>query len=226
MFRRPTVRYGKTPEPETPYQRAGQVWDERIGSARVQAKNWRLAFFATLVLCGGMAGGWFWQSERGTVVPWVVQVDKLGNVQAVGPATADFQPTDPIIARDLANFIKDVRSIATDSSVVRQDWLGAYKYLTDKAKLTLNDYAQHNDPFSKIGKEQVAVKVTSVIRASDSSFRVEWIERHYVDGALATTERWSAILTVVIQSPHDKTNLNLNPLGIYIDAINWSKELG
>jgi type IV secretory pathway TrbF-like protein len=65
-----------------------------------------------------------------------------------------------------------------------------------------------------------------VIRASDSSFRVEWIERHYVDGALATTERWSAILTVIVQPPHDKTNLNLNPLGIYIDAINWSKELG
>ena len=28
MFRRPTVRYGATPEPETPYQRAGQVWDD------------------------------------------------------------------------------------------------------------------------------------------------------------------------------------------------------
>ena len=39
MFRRPIVRYGATPEPETPYQRAGQVWDDRIGSARVQAKN-------------------------------------------------------------------------------------------------------------------------------------------------------------------------------------------
>jgi type IV secretion system protein TrbL len=37
----PPTRYGKSPEPETPYQRAAQVWDERIGSARVQAKNWR-----------------------------------------------------------------------------------------------------------------------------------------------------------------------------------------
>ena len=52
MFRRSTVRYGKTPEPETPYQKAGQVWDERIGSARVQAKNWRLAFFGALALSG------------------------------------------------------------------------------------------------------------------------------------------------------------------------------
>ena len=47
MFRRSTVRYGATPEPETPYQRAGQAWDDRIGSGRVQARNWRLACFAT-----------------------------------------------------------------------------------------------------------------------------------------------------------------------------------
>src|SRR5579871_5752780 len=76
MFRRSTVRYGKTPEPETPYQRAGQVWDERIGSARVQAKNWRLAFFGALTLSGALAAGLVWQSARGTITPWVVQVDK------------------------------------------------------------------------------------------------------------------------------------------------------
>ena len=53
MFRRPTIRYGQTAEPVTPYQRAAQVWDDRIGSARVQAKNWRLAFFGALALSGG-----------------------------------------------------------------------------------------------------------------------------------------------------------------------------
>ncbi|KAF1003178.1 MAG: hypothetical protein GAK28_04874 [Luteibacter sp.] len=38
-FKRPLVRYGDTPQPATPYHAAAQVWDERIGSARVQAKN-------------------------------------------------------------------------------------------------------------------------------------------------------------------------------------------
>ena len=155
MFRRSTVRYGDTPPAESRYMAARQIWDGRIGSAVVQARNWRLAFFTTAILCGGMAAGWFWQSERGTVVPWVVQVDKLGNVEAQGPATGSFRPTDPIIARDIANFIKDVRNISTDAAVVRADWLDAYKYLTDRGKLALNDYAQHNDPFSKIGKAGV-----------------------------------------------------------------------
>jgi type IV secretion system protein VirB5 len=67
MFKRPSVRYGRTPEPETPYQKAAQVWDERIGSARVQAKNWRLMAFGCLMLSGGLASGLVWQSLRGTV---------------------------------------------------------------------------------------------------------------------------------------------------------------
>jgi type IV secretory pathway TrbF-like protein len=226
MFRRPTIRYGKTPEPETPYQRAGQIWDDRIGSARVQAKNWRLAFFGTLALSFGLAGGLVWQSARGTITPWVVQVDKLGQAQAVSPATADYQPTDPQVAWHLARFVEEVRSIPADPVVLRQDWLDAYNYVTDKGALALNDYARTSDPFSKVGKTQVAVEVSSVIRASANSFRVAWTERRYVDDALAATERWSAILTIVVQPSTDADRLKKNPLGVYVHALNWSKELG
>ncbi|MBS0276049.1 MAG: conjugal transfer protein TrbF [Proteobacteria bacterium] len=226
MFRRSTVRYGTTPIAETPYQKAGQVWDERIGSARVQARNWRLAFFAALMMSGGLAAGLVWQSARGTITPWVVQVDKLGQAQAVAPATADYRPTDPQIAWHLAHFITEVRSIPADPIVIRQNWLDAYNYVTDKGALALNDFARTSDPFTKIGKEQVSVDVASVIRASDDSFRVEWVERRYVDDTLASTERWSAILTIVIQTPTDADRLKKNPLGVYVHALNWSKELG
>src|SRR6266496_2490184 len=98
LFRRPSVRYGQTPSPETPYQRAAQVWDERIGSARVQARNWRLIAFGNLFLAAGMAFGLMWQAARGTVTPWVVEVDKLGQTQAVAPAIGDYRPNDPQIA--------------------------------------------------------------------------------------------------------------------------------
>ena len=226
MFRRPNLRYGATPEPETPYQKAGQVWDERMGSARVQAKNWRLAFFAMLTLSGGLAAGLVWQSARGTVTPWIVEIDKFGQAQAVVPADADYRPTDPQIAWHLARFVEEVRSIPADPVVLRRDWLVAYDYVTDKGALALNDYARTNDPFSRVGKAQISVDVSSVIRASSDSFRVEWVERRYVDNALAATERWSAILTIVVQTPTDADSLKKNPLGVYVHALNWSKELG
>jgi type IV secretion system protein TrbF len=226
MFRRPTIRYGATPEPETPYQRAGQAWDARIGSARVQARNWRLAFFGMLALGTGLAAALVWQSVRGTVTPWVVQIDKLGQAQAIAPAVAGYRPTDPQIAWHLARFIEEVRSIPADPVVLRHDWLEAYAYVTDRGALALNDYARTSDPFGKVGKTQIAVEVASVVRASEGSFRVAWVERHYVDSALAATERWSAILTIVVQPPTDADRLTKNPLGVYVHALNWSKELG
>jgi type IV secretory pathway TrbF-like protein len=96
----------------------------------------------------------------------------------------------------------------------------------DKGALALNDYARTNDPFAKLGHEQVSVDVSSVIRASPDSFRVAWVEHHFIDGALSSTEHWSAILTVVVQTPTDAEKLKKNPLGVYVHALNWSKELG
>ena len=226
MFKRPSIHYGKTPEPETPYQRAAQVWDDRIGSARLQARNWRLMAFGCLALSAGLSGALVWQSANGSIVPWVVQVDRLGQAQAIAPAVADYRPTDPQIAFHLARFIEQVRSIPADPIIVRQNWLRAYDFTTQAGALALNDYARSNDPFTKVGKQQIAVDVSSVIRASPNSFRVAWIERRYQDGALAATERWSAILTIVVQIPRDAEKLRANPLGIYVNAINWSKELG
>lgn len=225
MFQRPSIRYGTSPKPVTPYQRAAQIWDDRIGSARVQAKNWRLAFFGCLALSGGLAGGLVWQSARGTITPWVVQVDKFGEAQTIAPADVDFQPTDPQIAFHLARFTEQVRSIPADAIVLRKEWLRAYDFTTDRGAQALNDYARNNDPFAEVGKTQVAVDVSSVIRASKDSFRVAWTERRYKDSALVETSRWSAILTIVTQPPRSPDALRKNPLGIFINAINWSKEL-
>jgi type IV secretion system protein VirB5 len=226
MFKRPSVHYGRMPRPVTPYQKASQVWDERIGLARVQARNWRLMAFGSLILSAGLASSLVWQSTLGTITPWVVEVDRLGQAQAVSPANPFYQPTDPQIAFHLARFIEGVRGLSADAIVLRQDWLRAYDFTTDRGAAALNDYARVNDPFARVGKVQIAVEISSVIRASPDSFRVAWIERRYDNGQLAATERWTAILTIVIETPRDADRLRKNPLGIYVNAINWSKELG
>jgi type IV secretion system protein VirB5 len=225
MFKRPSVHYGRIPQPVTPYQKAAQAWDERIGSARVQARNWRLMAFGCLTLSAAFAGAVIWQSTRGTVTPWIVEVNSLGQAERVAPANTDYEPTDPQIAYHLARFIEDIRGLPADAIVLRQNWLRAYDFTTDRGAAALNDYARNNDPFAKLGKAQVSVEVSSVIRASPDSFRVAWVQRTYDNGSLTSTERWTAILTVVTETPHDADRLRKNPLGIYVHAINWSKEL-
>ncbi|ARS55746.1 conjugal transfer protein TrbF [Ralstonia pseudosolanacearum] len=224
-FKRPQVRYADTPQPATPYQSAAQVWDERIGSARVQAKNWRLMAFGCLSLALLMAGGLVWRSAQSFVTPYVVEVDQAGQVRAVGEAATPYRPNDAQLAFHLAHFVTLVRSLSIDPIVVRQNWLDAYDYTTDRGAAVLNEYARANDPFGRVGKESVTVQITSVTRASDTSFNVRWTEQRFVSGALTATERWNAVISIVLQTPRTEQRLRKNPLGIYVNGLSWSREL-
>jgi type IV secretion system protein VirB5 len=224
-FKRPQVRYGDTPQPATPYQSAAQVWDERIGSARVQAKNWRLMAFGCLSLALLMAGGLVWRLAQSIVTPYVIEVNEAGQVRVVGEAATPYRPSDAQVAYHLGRFIGLVRSLSIDPIVVRQNWLDAYDYATDKGAVVLNDYARMNDPFTRIGKESVSVQITSVVRASDASFNVRWTETRFVNGALDRTERWNAVVSTVLQTPRTEQRLRKNPLGIYVNGLSWSREL-
>jgi type IV secretion system protein TrbF len=73
---------------ETPYKRASQEWDDRMGSALVQAYHWRLACFA---LAAGFAIQTIGIAYLGSLpkpVTHVVQVDRLGGARYFGPAAA------------------------------------------------------------------------------------------------------------------------------------------
>ncbi|ODU21798.1 MAG: conjugal transfer protein TrbF [Sphingomonas sp. SCN 67-18] len=225
IFKRAVQRYGRTPEPETPYSRAGQVWDDRIGSARVQARNWRLMAFGTLAVTTGMSGALVWQSLQSRVTPYVVEVDRLGEARAVTEAEAGYRPTDPQIAWHLAKFIENVRGVSLDPVLMRRDWLSAYDFTTPRAARFLGDYARAAAPFARIGERTVSVQVTSVVRASDRSFQVKWTETAYERGSEAGSSHWTGILTVVTRPPVSADTLRKNPLGIYVDAIDWSREL-
>lgn len=225
IFKRAVQRYGRTPQPETPYQRAGQLWDERIGSARVQARNWRLMAFGTLTLTCAMSGALIWQSLQSRVTPYVVEVDRLGEARAVTEAEAGYRPTDPQVAWHLAKFIENVRGISLDPVLMRRDWLSAYAFATERGARFLDDYARAADPFARIGERTVSVQVTSVVRASERSFQVKWTETAYERGSEAGSSHWTGILTIVTKPPVSADTLRKNPLGIYVDAIDWSREL-
>lgn len=224
VFKRPMQRYGRTPEPATPYQRAGQLWDERIGSARVQAKNWRLMAFGSLMLSAGLASAMTWQASQSKVTPYVVEVDRLGEARSVSPAEKAFQPTDPQVAWHLARFVTEIRSVSLDPVLMRRDWLSAYDFVTKRGAQTLDAYARANDPFARIGDRTISVQVTSVVRASDKSFQVKWTEQTFDRGTPVSTSRWTGIMTTVSRAPKSADTLRKNPLGIYVDAIDWSRE--
>ena len=224
MWKRSQQSYGSTPVATTPYQKVAQVWDDRIGSARVQARNWRLAALLAILLSTVMTVALIWRSSQSIVTPYVVELTTDGNVRAVQSAVERYEPDDAQIAYQLGEFIKNVRSVSIDPIVLRENWLAAYDHATDQAAVTLNEYARANDPFADVGQRSVSVEITSIVRASEDSFDVRWRETRFRAGVQVSQASFAAVLAVVIDPPRDEATLHKNPLGIYVHGINWSRD--
>jgi type IV secretion system protein VirB5 len=222
-FSRPKRALSSAPE-STPYQRAGQVWDERMGLSVAHARNWRRMAFANLAVAIFLGAGWWAQASRATVAPFVVEVDKWGQTQRVQAVGGAYEPTEAQAARALADWVRDVRSKSIDPIVIRQNWLRAYDYATPKAAGFLNAWAQEHDPFAEAGREAVTVEILNVVRRTERTYDLQWRETRFVNGQRAAQERWRALITTRVQPPRDEAELMKNPLGLKIEDVSWTPD--
>lgn len=226
-FNEPPVSVKPAAAPVTPYQLAQEEWDNRIGSARVQAKNWRTAALGTIGLAAIAVVGLIYQSSKSQVVPYVVQVNSEGIVQAAGPAKqVNYTPGENEIKFFLSQFVNHVRSLPMDPVVAKNSWLQAYQYLRQPAANTLNEIAQKEQPFSRIGQETVAVQIVNVTSISKDTYQVRWNETNYNrEGVTVGTRSMTGVFSIEFQPPTEEKKLMVNPLGLYIKQFSWSKDV-
>jgi type IV secretion system protein VirB5 len=195
-----------------------------MGTSVAQARNWRALAFGAVSVSALLASGMVWLAAQNRVTPYVVEVGSLGEVRALGPATTPYNPSDAQISWFLARFITNIRSLSIDPVLVRQNWLDAYDFATDRAAAFLNAQAQAHDPFAGVGERSVTVAVNSVVRASPTSFQVNWTEQTFQRGALTDTQNWTAIMTVQQKTPRREDVLRKNPLGLYVTELAWTPD--
>jgi type IV secretion system protein TrbF len=222
-FFKPKRALASAPD-QTPYQRAGQVWDDRMGLSLAHARNWRRLAMANLALAGFLGAGWWVQADRAVVKPFVVEVSDWGETQRITALDGRYAPSEAQVGYALAGWIRDVRSKSIDPIVIRQNWLRAYHLLTPKAAGFLNAWAQANDPFAEVGREAVTVEILNVVKRSDRSFDLQWRETRFVNGQSAGAERWRALITTGTQPPRTEADLMKNPLGLTIEDISWTPD--
>ena len=222
-FFRPRRALTSAPD-ATPYQRAGQVWDDRMGLSLAHARNWRRIAVANLGLAVFLGAGWWVQADRAVVKPFVVEVAAWGETQRITAIGGRYEPNDAQVGHALAGWIRDVRSKSIDPIVIRQNWLRAYDLLTPRAAAFLNAWAQTRDPFAEVGREAVNVEVLNVVRRSGRTFDLQWRETRFVNGQAAGTERWRALITTGVQAPRNEAELMKNPLGLKIEEVSWTPD--
>ena len=224
-FRRAADRYGSSAPLESPYHRAGQEWDRRIGAPVVQARNWRLMAFAGWAVAALAVGGLIYQGSTKTIATYVVPIDKYARPGRIELAGRVYVPTPAETGYFLADWVTRTRSKSIDPIVIRDNWTAAYHFVVGGAIGQLNDYAKAHDPFANAGSEAVSVEVVSVLQRSPATYQVEWRETTYDQGATTSTVNWTGLFTTKIQPPTNEAELRANPLGVYLIAFQWSREL-
>lgn len=216
---------------ETPFRQARQVWDERLGTASAQAKNWRLAFFSLFGLTALICTGLVILISQKRIMPILVGLDKqTGEATVVGPADQSLKQPGPLeVKYFLTQFIRYVRSVSLDQVVIKQNWLRAYSYLRPEAAGLLNELTQKdtNSPLSKIGKVLVTVQPLSIIQIPETdSYQLRWKEAVFATHG-TKLEEYTMVATFILEidPPKDEQTLQENPLGIFIKSFQWNREL-
>jgi len=222
-FFRPKRALSAAPQ-STPYQRAGQVWDERMGLSLAHARNWRRLAVANLGLAAFLGAGWWMQAERAQVRPFVVEVSDWGQTQRITALDGRYEPTEAQVGHALAEWIRDVRGKSIDPIVIRQNWLSAYDLVTPRGAAFLNAHAQAHDPFAEAGREAVNVEVLNVVRRTRRTYDLQWRETRFVNGQPAGQARWRALITIRLQPPKTEAELMKNPLGLRIEDVSWTPD--
>jgi len=222
-FFRPRRALSAAPE-ATPYRKAAQVWDERMGLSLAHARNWRRMAFANLAVAGFLGAGWWMQAQQAVVRPFVVEVSQWGQTQRITALDGRYEPTEAQVGHALASWIRSVRAKSVDPVVIRQNWLAAYDFVTPRAAAFLNAWAQAHDPFADVGREAVVVEILNVVRRSARTYDLQWRETRFVNGQAAGQARWRALITLKLQPPKTEAELLRNPLGIRIEDVSWTPD--
>lgn len=211
--------------PDTPYQRASQEWDRRMGSAVRAAETWRAVSLGAGVLALALGAGLTIVALQQRTFVHVVEVSPEGSVLSVEPANATYTPTDAQVSYFLGHFVRLVRAVPTDAVVLRENWLEAYQYLTPQSAQILNEQARDEDPFSLVGQRARTVLVRSIVQRSESTWQVSWIEATSSGGGARGQRALYTGLFTTTQRPQRRADaLARNPLGLFITDFSWSLE--
>jgi type IV secretory pathway TrbF-like protein len=211
-----------------PYLEGRKEWAERYGSYIAQAANWRMAAIGSMTVSLILAGGMVTVASKSKFIPYVVEVDKLGAIAAVGPADRMQQPGDIILKSALRGLIEDIRLVSSDSGLQIKAIKRVYAKVPSGSptKVFLDQYYKDNDPFKAAELKTIDVQVTLVMPVSAKSWQVEWAETaRDKNGNILGNTHWKSTLTIDFNPPATGDELTINPLGIFVTSITWAKQL-
>lgn len=216
------------PESSNPYLAARLEWNERYGSFIQQANMWRGFAFGSLLIAVIAVGGSLYQASKSKLIPYVIEVDKLGTTVGVKRADEAKQADHRVVRAALAAFVQNTRMVSPDGYLQKAALLNAYAYLSnaDPSTAALNEFFSKNSPFERAQTETVTVEINTALPLTKDSWQIEWTETVRTrKGAVKEVSRWKAVSSIYLAAPTTEAAMLKNPLGVFIKDYSWTKQM-
>lgn len=226
----PVVENGITTGKESafsPFLAAKQEWLERYGDYIQARDNWRFAaFLALIIACASLAGNWF-QHMQTKITPYIVEVDKVGNISAVRSLQSDGTVPSRVIQAEIVGIITNWRTVTADIELQKKLVAKLSAYIGGSARGTIQEWYQQNNPYQRAEKVLVSVEATGLpLPVSSDSWRISWIEttRNHTGATLDSTQ-YEATVSIALVPPKNEAQIIANPGGILVTGLNFGKLL-
>ena len=214
----------------SPYMAARNEWNERYGSYISSAHTWRLiAILALVIALVTSIGLVYFAVKQPDHIPYIVEVDANKKTKAVYKANPNERHNPDIIRAQMAQFIQSLRLVTTDITLQRAavDKVYAHLHRGQASHKTVSNWYKNNSPFERAKTLTTSVQITQVLALSKNAWRIEWIEKPMTrDGKALETSQWTGVITVSTNGLVNEKIIIDNPIGIYINSIDISKDLG
>jgi len=214
------------------YLAGRREWLERYGDYIAQAKNWRTLAFVSAGIAALFGAGMVYEADRVHVVPYVVEVNRLGESVHLAQAVQAGALEQPIVRHVLTHWLRLVRERVPNKWAEQQFYDDSYKYVVGQARDQLNGYFQRHNPYNdyvnkKGGRTVTIVSALPVGKqtATGGTFQIQWRETQYdgQNGNIDGKTQWEGTVSYTILPPSkNPRTLESNPFGIYITSFNWN----
>ncbi len=208
------------------YVAGREAWTEAWGPIVASRDLWRKMALVCLAVAVLSCLGNLIQLRQSKVVPYVVEVDKLGQMRGVHQASPYKDIPDSVIQGALTSFVANWRTVTADIGLQKEFLQKASYQVAGSASGTLREWFSENNPYERGKQNLVEVRIQGVpLVISGNSWQVEWCEVIRTRNGIKESQTdYSASLQIQFKTPETEAEILNNPAGVYVTSISWTRK--
>lgn len=213
--------------PVSPYHAARWARDRHIEELGNRIRYLRALVFILVAVSAIAVHGAVALARQSRIVPYIVEVDRLGQPLAYGRVEDMPAPDERLVRGELARFVDAMRTVHTDPVAQNRMIDRGYAFTRGAARTYVDAYfsVPRNNPHL-LAREMirlVSVRTVRRVAGSANTWEVQWEEYEVpVRGGDAIVRPWQGTLRTSVIPPEGEQDLFENPLGLYVTDLSWA----